>query len=1120
MMNRTAILLACVTLMIGVAAAQAGPDAAAVRAELERVEDLRVLHGFAVQDLHDARALAIYLSGWGGPDRMPRVEDLFIEGESLYGQLRGIDHGATAAQAELDVLGSGALSPAAFELLQRARGDVAGTINDFYRRCDALKTALAADVTAAAQQKAKWELTSQPEPWPDARREAGRDSGLRFGWALTESFFGLPEQDGDYLLRKEVKMGGTFVNVFWDPVSDWATMEPTPGNYDFAAADKVAERFARQGFKVALMLRSLSGTPPAWLVQQEGAECRFRARAKDRQGNATNEFSGINLFNEPAGKAYAAFLAAYAAHLKAKAPGVIEGVYVEGGQRELEAVADESAAMDAYWRQWSKTDVPWRTPESILADPQPDEAACVRAEMCREAWLLDYVSRVREALKRGWPELAVQNPTFSDDFHRMYAAAVGRSRNAPALCRLADDPSGASDSPANFTLMKSFSDGRWLWQMGIHSGCGTTGGAAGVQPPFYDAERVTIGSYAHCLRAFFPGNWFRYCDWQIGGFGLTSYYLTPRRSQEYGPVLMNTALPRADVAVLWSQSSLRRDRTRELWHSVMAFGHMLRRSFFDFDYVAEDGLAERLPRYRVLILSDTQSLPLGVCQAIRDWVNGGGILMGFGAPGLFDEYGKRRESLPLADVFGSDVARMREPAPVEPDRLYTGHPEGAFTSPAPLPFQYQATMTAALRPTGATPRAWYAGPTKEVAITENTFGKGRAMLCGYPLGFLYRESAPYEFAYGLSHHRTLSYNQEQKVYEEWIVKELEKAGVVRPVTVPSGRFLRGQLRDDGDWFHILSNGPKFQEYNLEEDRPARTIAAVTRRREGIDNVYVCLLHTEGNYFWERGHFRSTLAGGHVQVSVAVTPSTNATPVVFDARLQVPVPATLRKDRVEFPTWMPAAQGAVFAVAPDGKVRLFGEAAVHGEGPADVLARTAPYESAKGLAAVEILEPARIAEFLDARRGTNVVIGCGNSRYRPAAVALAGWLAKTHSIRAEVTMAGPRMLIRQVYMDGFGYGQVQPDPAKPDILVGNCQENGLMYRFQLLTGDNYWLPLEPNLDFPGAGRALVMLSVPVMTRSDGKPGGKECSQQLVIGAGGPAEAMQAVESLERAKGVGR
>ena len=165
--------------------------------------------------------------------------------------------------------------------------------------------------------------------------------------------------------------------------------------------------------------------------------------------------------------------------------------------------------------------------------------------------------------------------------------------------------------------------------------------------------------------------WYRYSDWQLGDFGIGSYFLTPRRAQELAPVILNTSVAPADVAVLWSQTSLRRDATYELHKEAIGWGHLLRRAFVPFDFVPQYGLADRLASYKALILPNTQSMTPQTCDVIRRWVNGGGVLLGFGAPGIFDDKGTRRPTIPLADVFGADVASMRTPAPLEPDRLWS-----------------------------------------------------------------------------------------------------------------------------------------------------------------------------------------------------------------------------------------------------------------------------------------------------------------------------------------------------------------------------------------------------------------------------------------------------------------
>lgn len=62
-------------------------------------------------------------------------------------------------------------------------------------------------------------------------------------------------------------------------------------------------------------------------------------------------------------------------------------------------------------------------------------------------------------------------------------------------------------------------------------------------------------------------------------------------------------------------------------------------------------------------------------------------------------------------------------------------------------------------------------------------------------------------------------------------------------------------------------------------------------------------------------------------------------------------------------------------------------------------------------------------------------------------------------------------------------------------------------------ERHWLPIEVNRHFPGPGRAIVMLSAPILTDSSGKSVGKKADvQRLVIGASFPAEASQAVAAL--------
>jgi len=727
-MMTTLKVIAFVLLVLWCATCPAATRGDAV-GEAERIEDLRLLHYYGIAEVHKAKALAIYLQGWGGPDRRGDVETLMQEAEDVYGALVAADRGAQALLVGLEAGGDAAPSEGQLELVRRARCSAASEVRAFYQRCRALRDELAREVNQVAIQKVKWQVVSRPEPWNDPAREADRAAGHQRGCNMRDGFFEEPAEVTDYAFTKFAKAGLSYCLTGYDPACNWGRIETAPGAYDFSKLDAMLDRLTRGGLRTCLMLNTLCGDPPAWHRERHGDECTLAAPANAQAGKPAVR-RGINLFHKETGDAFARFLTAYAAHLKERSAAQVDAIFVQSiqgwEQSEIEAPVHESQAMDAFWKEWSKTDVPWRTPESILKDEHPGEAAVARAEMCREAWLHEYVRRVTAALKQGWPGVRVQSLTVNDDFHRlMNTAYTGRSHNARELCGLTDNPSSAASSPASLSLYRSLAGGRWLWSWGTHSGGGTTAGADFAHQPFFDVSRISFFSaLGHLVRMRYPANWYRYQDGQLGGFGLGSYAMTHRRVQEFGPVLLNTAIPRADVAILWSQSTRRRDRSRHLLRETLGWGHLLKRTNVHYDYVAEDDLAATLPGCKLLILPNAQSLPAAACDAIRAWVQEGGIVLGSGAPGLYDEFGTRRDSLPLADVFGADVARMRVPAPITPDKLETSHPEGAYCPKPPVDYKFKADLTAALKPLTGKPWACFAATENDVAIVENAFGKG------------------------------------------------------------------------------------------------------------------------------------------------------------------------------------------------------------------------------------------------------------------------------------------------------------------------------------------------------------------------------------------------------------
>jgi hypothetical protein len=78
---------------------------------------------------------------------------------------------------------------------------------------------------------------------------------------------------------------------------------------------------------------------------------------------------------------------------------------------------------------------------------------------------------------------------------------------------------------------------------------------------------------------------------------------------------------------------------------------------YAFDYVHEDRLdADRLSKYRLLILPNIAMLSDHQCDQLRDFVKAGGSLMASFETSLYDENLNRRENFGLADLLGTSKA--------------------------------------------------------------------------------------------------------------------------------------------------------------------------------------------------------------------------------------------------------------------------------------------------------------------------------------------------------------------------------------------------------------------------------------------------------------------------------
>jgi hypothetical protein len=119
--------------------------------------------------------------------------------------------------------------------------------------------------------------------------------------------------------------------------------------------------------------------------------------------------------------------------------------------------------------------------------------------------------------------------------------------------------------------------------------------------------------------------------------------------------------PIARVALLYSEQTstfhagaVPGDRAGD---HVLGMYHALVEARVPFEMVHEAFLTpDRLDRFKLLILADAAALSDAQCGAIRDYVGRGGSVLATFATSLYDELGRQRTELGLADLFGVSFA--------------------------------------------------------------------------------------------------------------------------------------------------------------------------------------------------------------------------------------------------------------------------------------------------------------------------------------------------------------------------------------------------------------------------------------------------------------------------------
>ncbi len=257
-----------------------------------------------------------------------------------------------------------------------------------------------------------------------------------------------------------------------------------------------------------------------------------------------------------------------------------------------------------------------------------------------------------------------------------------------------------------------------------------------------------------------------------GPFGPSSFLQGNAMKQVFAEYKKRTPYVRAEtlkyLALHYSQmnrdfrpSEIPKNTGKVHYHQLGQKDHygayeMLNRSQVVFDMALDADLTvEKLNQYRVLLLSNSACLSDAHCDAIAEFVAGGGTLVATYQTSLLDEWGRPRDEFALSEVMGVEYQGPRgdeEDHPV----IYVPHDQELARLCGPvLCFYAQETAVSTLSGTeilctrsGMDPRRLgnfhpsMDYQSSEPAVTVHPYGRGRAVYIAGDVGGAYMNS-PY-----------------------------------------------------------------------------------------------------------------------------------------------------------------------------------------------------------------------------------------------------------------------------------------------------------------------------------------------------------------------------------------
>jgi len=1164
LLSVAATLTVCPSVYSSPAAAVGGSVGIAdVNASLAEFDQVRALAMRGLRQAQDLKTAHLYGRGFGLDLSEARAEDMLVEGQWLLEYLHAMDVTSISLLSYATADQHPNLSQE-LALFRSCLPQAAARTLAYYDRTAAALATAREQVNAAGRQQAPMELVAlkASAAGPRAGAAAAVGEGFRLGWGMPvcprgrfSDYQDILGQSNDMMVRRAQEAGLDFIAAWDVNTFDWASVEKQPGQYDWSRLDEVCKRLATAKLGLWLIVPSAQASPPEWMIADLGNKAVLldpngKRIQNQGLGGDSHHFGvrdeqpvkyPINLFEPKVREGFTRFLQAMLARVHQHGTQVVM-VDLVGN---LPVYGGDDAT--ARWRVWIKTtgvdprqrwgagfdaaDAPMpveyfgvqvgqRRPANLSDADAGTRRMLVDFSRWREQEYIDYMRPQVQAIRAADAALPISiGPSDDGEANESLSG-----RDSERLCReLNVLPGGFSQENIWDNLRRCFSPAGYSMAV-THSGSGD----AYSQYAFSGYVHETLGLYSLPeLRGGTWGDLIIYPDYRFPWTALLGWRRFQERAAGMAPEVLATR-PAAQVAMLWSDTSAKYQAFIKDWAggtygfgigpaNYNKIGCVGWNRLLDSMNLSQDMITERqileggLSRYQLLVMPSVQALPADVAEKIRQFVSAGGSVVATSAPAVAGDDMELKPHGQLADVFGADFAEFLPPtlvantpmtAPVIDSSSSVWGPNGnrAFSKTDLLRTLY---CTFAPRPGGQVIESFTTG---QPAVILNSFGQGKAMVIGYPIGRESFLSDVYHQHYGNNWPNLPHGSRMQQGLCNWLELQLPKLGMLKEAAIVEEIAARSVALDSSwpshnwprampyyrDWLWTTarqdnSSAPP-QNYGLAYGSRPRSVETIVRKADDNPTTYVTVFNREGSYGFDPGAAEFESSSKQVWLELARAD----VKAVYDLSLGCPVPFEVKslgnRKVTSLATMIEPSCARMLAVSADGKVNRYEGARTRGGWTDEQLrANTKKLAAVQASGADQItLDEAVVLDFLRNRSGKEVIISAEAPEYLSAAERLAEALGKALGKPARISRNSPRIVSSQQPLWDAGRQFLKLEET--DIVLGNRDTSATIAQYAVHTGwsgHTLRLPVMVSASFPGAGQSIIELTRPYI--KDWTPG---------------------------------